>query len=66
MMDDTYFLKSRTSIKVYDLLENTNKEVKIPGMVKYPVFFNTEDGKYLLINPYGTEETKTIYFYRVY
>lgn len=60
------FLKSGTSIKVYDLLENTNKEIKIPEMVKYPIFFNTEDGKYLLINPYGTEETKTIYLYQVY
>jgi hypothetical protein len=60
------FLKSGTSIKVYDLLENTNKEIKIPEMVKYPVFLNTEDGKYLLVNPYGTEETKTIYFYQVY
>jgi hypothetical protein len=62
------FLKSGISVKVYDLLENTNKEIKIPEMVEYPIFFATEDGKYLLINPYGTEQTKTttIYFYQIY
>jgi len=60
------FLKSGVSIWVYDLLENTNKEIRIPEMIKYPIFFVTEDGKYLLINPYGTDETKTIYFYQVY
>lgn len=57
------FLKSGTSIKVYDLLENTNREIKIPDMGKYPDFFITEDGKYLLINP---EETKTLFYYQTY
>ncbi len=60
------FLKSHTSIKVYDLSSNTNIEIKIPDMVDYSPFFITEDGKYLLINPHGTEETKRIYFYQVY
>jgi hypothetical protein len=62
------FLKSGISIWVYDLLKKTNKEIKIPEMVKYPIFLITEDGKYLLINPYGTEttETTTIYFYQVH
>jgi len=60
------FLKSGISIWVYDFLENTNKEIKLPEMIKYPIFFITEDGKYLLINPYGTGRTKTIYFYQVY
>jgi dipeptidyl aminopeptidase/acylaminoacyl peptidase len=57
------FVKSGTSIKVYDLLENINKEIKIPEMGKNLGFTASADGKYLLINP---EEIATIYFYQIY
>jgi hypothetical protein len=58
------FIKSHTSIMAYDLVNNTSKEIKIPDMVDHTPFFYTEDGKYLLINPYGTEETKKYFFIR--
>ncbi len=60
------FLKSGISIKVYDLLGNTNAEIKIPEMVRYPGIYITEDGRYLLINPLGFEATRILHFYQVY
>ncbi len=60
------FLKSGISVKVYDLLGNTNIEIKIPEMTRYPEIHVSEDGRYLLINPLGPETTKILHFYQVY
>jgi hypothetical protein len=59
------FIKSGISVKVYDLFESVNKEIKARKMVKDFGYAATADGKYLVIN---LEETKTttIYFYQVY
>jgi hypothetical protein len=57
------FLKSGISIKIYDLLENVDKEINIAILGKYPDFSVTEDGKYLFVSP---EETKTLFYYQIY
>jgi WD40 repeat protein len=60
------FLKSGISIKIYDLLGNTNIEIKIPEMTRYAEIYITEDGRFFLINPLGFEATKILHLYQVY
>lgn len=60
------FLKSGISIWIYDLLGNTNAEIKIPEMTRYAEIYISEDGRYLLINPLGFEATKILHLYQVY
>jgi len=59
------FIKSGNSIKIYDLLENSSKEINIPNVGRDFALGTTTDGKYLLINP-EEPKTTTIYYHQVY
>jgi len=58
-------LRNGLSLQVVDLVEDTKKEISLPGAGRFPVLFSlTSDGKNLLIRDWQT--IKSIYYYQLY
>ena len=61
-------IKSKTSMSVYDLLENIYREIPISvsELGKYPRFRATRNGQFLLISPDSPRNKSGLYYYQLY